>query len=321
VQAQCDAARDAVGRQLAHQLDLLGGGADAPQRQGARQLVEQERVAAADLVTRRGERLGGLVVELGAQQQRGRVAAQSMRIEAPGERVGGDPRDVGRRAGLVRAGGDRDQHRQLVQPREQEAQIVERRRVGPVQVVDREQERPALGERRGQAVEAVEHGEAVPGAGGGAVARHAERTACGAGQIVAFGCGQRGQRRLEQLAHEREREVALQLGRTGGQDVQPRPFRDLPRGSEQARLAQSRRRLDHDQPASSRRRLGDGRLKLAQLPLTLQQRTGAGRDGTRLRALRLALHDVLPDRTQIAIFSFPVARGAWRQRRRPGCRC
>jgi hypothetical protein len=101
------------------------------------------------------------------------------------------------------------------------------------------------------------------------------------GDTLARGLG--GQRGFEQLAHQREGEVALQLGRTGGQDVEPRPFRDLARGAQQERLAQSHRRLDHDQPARSRRRLADGRLQLAQLRLTLQQHAGGGWGGTRRR--------------------------------------
>ena len=136
-------ARDALGRQRAHARGLLGGGRDRLGGQRPGQLAEQERVAAADLVAGRGERGVRRALQLGGQQRARPVRAQRARLQPRRGAVGGDPRQRALGAGLVRAAGDREQDRQLLQPRDQEPQEVQRRRVGPVRVVDAEQQRRA----------------------------------------------------------------------------------------------------------------------------------------------------------------------------------
>ena len=74
--------------------------------------------------------------------------------------------------------------------------------------------------------------------------RAARRAGRAVEQRLARGLVERRERRLEQLADEREREVALQLGRTRGQHAHAGCATALARGLQQARLAEPGGRLD-----------------------------------------------------------------------------
>ena len=117
----------------------------------------------------------------------------------------------------------------------------------------------------------------MSGAGSAAVAvlgdpeRAARRAGRALEQRLARRLVERRERRLEQLAHEREREVALQLRRARGQHPHAGCAAALAGGLQQPRLAEPGGRLDHREAACAGARLGDQRVELGQLPLALQQ--------------------------------------------------
>ena len=110
--------------------------------------------------------------------------------------------------------------------RDEVGEEAQRRAVAPVQVVDREHQRPLGGEVDGQPVQAVERGERAsppavavrPGCAEDG-ARAARRRRRAAGSRVAGS----DERRLEQLAHDAERELALELAPRARQHAQPPP--------------------------------------------------------------------------------------------------
>ena len=77
---------------------------------------------------------------------------------------------------LAGAQGGDDQHRQPLEPAEQEGQAAQRAGVAPLHVVDREHERPLGRQVDGQPVEAVQHGERAVGRGRPGRARASCRT-------------------------------------------------------------------------------------------------------------------------------------------------
>ena len=149
-----------------------------------------------------------------------RAGRERRRSQDARERIGEQEREQrrGRALGL-RARGHDEGERQLLQARQQEGQEAQGRRVGPVRVVDGEHQRAVAREVRAQPVEAVQDRERRVGGGGlaavGARARQPEQPPGHAGrplqQIVARASGDLGQGGLEELAHDAEGEVALEL--------------------------------------------------------------------------------------------------------------
>ena len=103
-------------------------------RPGAHDLADEERVPAGEAV-----QLGGL--QVGALDESGHgLARQGRHVDAAGralcrEVAEGHPDGIGHAEGVVAVGRD-DQHGQAAQPPPQVAQHVERRLVGPVQVLE-----------------------------------------------------------------------------------------------------------------------------------------------------------------------------------------
>ncbi len=125
-----------MGRVRAHALDL----------QGAQQLTEQQRVAARGAVAGRDEGRLGVVAEPGPDEQRGRLGAERLGMDAHRRVVLGDLGDQA--LVLVRLAGTQrrhDQHRQALEPAQQEGQGSQRSGVAPLEVVDREHQRLLLG--------------------------------------------------------------------------------------------------------------------------------------------------------------------------------
>ncbi len=272
-------ARDALGRQLVHPRRLLGARVDRLRGDGARQLVQQEGIAAADLVARRRERAVGLLAQLGSEQRRRGRGAERARREAACEAVCRDPRQAARGARLIRAARDGEHDGQLLDARRQEADEVERGRVGPMRVVDREQQRGLLGERRGQPVEAVQDrervGDTAAGGGGRRPVREPERAARRIGgaleQRLPLGGVEGREMRPEQLAHEREREVALEFGRARCQHAHPGYLPRAAEGLQQTGLTEPGGRVDHGEAAAPGVRVADHRVELGELALPLEQ--------------------------------------------------
>ena len=187
------------------------------------------------------------------------------RVSARGRtgRAGGMRRDLSEqvvgRAGLAEApcDDDRDVHRRdALQDVQQQPQ---RRAVGPVRVVDRDQHRAGLGEVRQQPEEAVD--DAV-GAVVGLVAeparraleqRPGERRRAGQQAVVGLVVGAR-QQRLEELQRDAEGEVALELRRARVHDGRPVRQRLRDGRVEQRRLADAGMSLDEQQLPVARAR-------------------------------------------------------------------
>ena len=118
--------------------------------------------------------------------------------------------------GLGRTGGEDRYQRESLHAMGEERDVAQRRRVAPVGVVEQDQKRRALGEIRGQPVEAVEQRPLRVGALGHArLAREAEQRGGEARCPVedAFARAPRHPRewRLEELPHDAECEIALEV--------------------------------------------------------------------------------------------------------------
>jgi hypothetical protein len=150
-----------------------------------------------------------------------------------------------------------------------------------VQVVDGEQQRALGGEVGGEPEQPVQRGERRDLlAAGVRRPEHRRRRRGGAGQRGRVGDA------LEQLAHDTEAELALQLAGTGGQHAQ-RARGAGARVGEQARLADPRRPGDHHDAPAPRSRLADRGVERRQLAVALEQ-SSAARSAKRTRKVRLA---------------------------------
>ena len=140
-----------------------------------------------------------------------------------GRRIGRQRREqLGVGAALVRTRSDDERDVELFEPGEQEREVAERRRVGPVRIVDDQAQRTVGRQVRAQPVQAVQDRKRrVDAAGGGNLVRPP-----GAGkpemrggdpgraveQIGSLGVVSLGERRLEELTDDTERELSLELG-------------------------------------------------------------------------------------------------------------
>ena len=168
--------------------------------------------------------------------------------------------------------------------------------VGPVQVVDDQQRGLVEGEVGGDPVEAMQHRERRLRSLSHHVCRsrrEQRRTELGGTcqQLGAEIRRRRGERRLEQLPHDPERELALELSASRGQHLELPRVGELPRCAQQPRLADPGGPLDDDQTTLTgagriehRRQCGDLRLTLehenrlstSHLQLVIRHRTSLG---------------------------------------------
>jgi hypothetical protein len=258
---------------------------DPVRAQFVHQLAEQERIAAGRVVAGGREGRVGRTLEAPGDVALDTVAAERLRPHDAGVRIGGDRRQrAGLRVGVVQPGRERQQHRQLVEAVHQEAQPVERRVVGPVDVVDSHEQRGLVRQPRGEPEEAVEHGEERFAArdrdgrisdvhecrGDGGRAREQSRT---------LRRRDRRHHRLEQLPHHSEAEPALELAAARGQHAHAAPGGALAQRTQEPGLADARGPLEHEDPAAPRAGGGDRRVTGGQLGVALDQRLviGAGR--------------------------------------------
>ncbi len=132
--------------------------------QGAGQLGQQERVAAAGIVRRAHELLVGLGGEQLAQHRCGRRRAERLGPDRARARLAADGLDERRgRLGRRRSGRQHEQHGQLVQAPGEVVREAQRRAIRPVGVVEREQQRTAVGQPGGQPVQPVQQREQLAG--------------------------------------------------------------------------------------------------------------------------------------------------------------
>jgi hypothetical protein len=194
-----DAARDLLGAERAQTRRRLLGRRDPFSQDLGQEGAEQERVASGDGVAGACERSVGVRQPLPHQRLGG---CRAKRVRAH-RRLGSRGQQLGEQLGLTRelAAPYRTQHSdgELVDPARELGQPAQRRRVGPVDVVDHQQRRPALGQIADQP-----------------------------GQPV--GCGMHGVTRRHGLGRIW---IQRSLRQTGGADRQLSPARALARRPEQ----------------------------------------------------------------------------------------
>jgi hypothetical protein len=167
-------------------------------------------------VHRRGEGGGRLGGEPGLHEVHDGVLAEGRRAQHGGQRIAGQlGQDVVIGAGLLGAQPDGEQGGEPLQPPREVGHEAQRRRVAAVQVVDDEQQRPALGEVGRQPEQAVQDREG--GLGGrrpvgrrGVEERRGERGGARQ-QLVLRAAARRQHGGLEQLAHHAVGELVLEL--------------------------------------------------------------------------------------------------------------
>ena len=208
-QSQQDRARDGARTDRAHHVGVRGVGLDGVGLERVQQLADEQRVAAGGLVAGLAEGAVGLRAEAAGDEPADGLLRQRARPHVRGRGVVGDlgqQRRVGRR--VAGPHGGRDQHRLALQAPHQVGQEAQRRAIAPVQIVDLEQQRLLGGEVEREPVQPVQGGEGGV-AGRGAVVGRDEDDAGGGGRArQRFGIADHG---LEELAHDAERELALEL--------------------------------------------------------------------------------------------------------------
>ena len=333
-----EAAADRVAHAVGQRQRALGGGAvvQAPLRgEQLDELVDEERVAGARLVDRRDElrrdRLGlaGAAQPAGA---RGGELADLVAAEALQRQPGGRAREAAERGGELGArvrlgvavGGDRQQ-RDVGQRARDELERQQRGGIGPVQVVEHDDERLALGgggQQRGERVEEPEArlvGVQLGGAGG--LAERRGELGQQAGDPGRAGAERGGQR--ARSPPRGERAADLHPRPVGGRAAAvpaaaPRPRRAARGGvlDELARergLADARLAGQQHEAAAAVQRGVEGRLELRKLaPAPHQARTSPVAQSCRMHSM-LSPPGRIPDR-------FSVQRAGRRARRLPARR-
>ena len=233
-EAQQHDARDPARAERGDALRLARGRRDPLGGDLAQQLAHQQRVAGGGEVAGGAEAGVGLVARRRPDPLAHRRVAQRRGAQRLGERVGDELGEDGARRLVARPRADEDEDRQLLQAPDEEGQELQRRLVGPVRVVDGDEQRAAAGDVRGQPVEAVQarerrvlHAGVERGAG---VLEHRPRQPGGAGQPrLALGLARLVEDGLEELADDAEREPALELAPAPGEHADPGVARLPPR--------------------------------------------------------------------------------------------
>ena len=174
--------------------------------------------------------------------------------------------------GLGWPGGDEHADRQVVQAPREVGEEAQRGVVGPVGVVDPEQERSALREVGRQPVQPVRDAEPeVRDAGVERLERRRRERGCAGKQALALPFPGGGERALEELADHAVREIVLEGGAACGDDVEPAAGG---RGAclvQQAGLADAGRALDHEERAFAPQGVSEPLLESRQLVLAFEQ--------------------------------------------------
>ena len=186
-----------------------------------------------------------------------------------------DQRGIRARVGAAERGAHQRGH--VLEPAREVGEEAQRRPVAPVQVVHRQQHRPVRGHVRGQPVEAVERREGGVGDHPvGARVRGLEdrpRGRGGAGQ-PALASLPVGERRLEELPHDPERELALELAATRGEHPHVVLLRRPPKLREQPALTDARRTLHQREPAAPARGVLEHGTERLELAVSFQKQLG-----------------------------------------------
>ncbi len=205
----------------------------------AGELERVERIAARCLVDAYERRPGRWPVEALPQQPVERAEAQALERDRR-QAIGPQPGDT------VTAGRDQDRDRLRVKPREREPQRCHRRRVGPLRVVDDQQERLV----RSESSEAVQKPDCDRTLVDLTLALVEEKRVRECRPLRAREVGERVVRAIEQVTETDEREPRLGLGRPASQHAPSVGRRRRDRRLEKRRLPDPG--LADDRPHSSR---------------------------------------------------------------------
>ena len=236
-------------------------------RDGGQQLAHVQRVPARELEAAHAAAIVG-AGEAPPHEIGDRGFAQRLQLEHRCCRPRGEL--LGQPA-LAAAGGGEHGDRLVVEPPDQVEQEPQRRLVGPLRVVDHEQQRLALRGADGQPVEAMQDPKRIRGHRR-RLEQCARRRRRAVEHLGALGLRTGQQPRLEQRSRDAPAEAALQLVPARAQDEQAllRRKRHRPRG--QRRLAQTRRRLDHQRPSATGASIGQQRLHGRDLTRPFEER-------------------------------------------------
>ena len=174
----------------------------------------------------------------------------------------------------IRSHGQRDDDGQACEPVREVKEEPQRRLVGPLGVVDGQQQRGAFGEVHHQPVQPVQGGERdVTGFLGRCdLGEHRfgqpRRTRQ---QPIAFRAVSTDQRAFEQLANDPEAEPALQLSAAGGQHGHLCRAGTSAHRLEQHRLPDACRPLDQHYPAGACDRFGQRSVECGEIVLAIEQ--------------------------------------------------
>jgi hypothetical protein len=194
-----------------------------------------------------------------AQQRR----AQDCRCGRPQRRRRGL-----RGARLRRPCGDEQRQRQPLQPRREVGQPAQRGLIGPVGVVDRDQQRSARRQVGREPVQPVQDGERGVVVGRLRRLPQQQRPRGDRGPVQQrVGILRRRHAALEELPDDAEREARFELGPAGVHDVVPERVRPPARSPQERRLPRSRRSFDEQHLAAALQQT----LDLRQLALALDQ--------------------------------------------------
>ena len=185
----------------------------------------------------------------------------------------------------LRARGDDERDRQLLQPRRRKARKRSEEVSAQCASSTTRKQRPLRGEVRAQPVQPVQDGERRVERRTGSPSRIAPGSpstrAATPGrpleQLGALGGAAFAQRGLEELAHDAEGEVALELGPARAQDARRAVVGGGPRGGQHRRLADPGGSLDDHRRAPALARARDRRLDARKLAIALEQVGGRGR--------------------------------------------
>jgi hypothetical protein len=188
------------------------------------ELTQEQRVAARFLLAGGAERIVRSGGERLAQESGGGLGAERRRADHRRQRVGDDLVDQARLfADLGRPEAHDDREGEALHSREQVCEPAQGGEVGPVQVVDREQERPAGREVRRQPVEAVKGRQRGIRAGLGdellGVEERLGQRRRAREQLGSLFARKRCEQRLEELPHDAEREGAFELRASGAEHL------------------------------------------------------------------------------------------------------
>jgi hypothetical protein len=281
-EAQQHDARDPARPQRRHALRLGRRRGDALRGDLAQQLAHQQRVAARRDVAGVAERRVGVLVRRLADPAAYGLVAERRGAQRLRERVGDELGEDRAQRLVARARADDDEDRQVLEPAHEEREEPQRRLVRPVGVVDRHEHGLLARDVRGQPVQAVEHRERgvlrarVQHRGG--VLEHRPRESRRPGQprlpplLVRL-----VEHRLEELAHDPEREAALELAPAAREHPHPRRPCPPPRARDEAGLADPGGRLEDEEPPGAAPRGLQGRRDPGLLGLALEQPCGAVR--------------------------------------------